>query len=405
MLPDPDTYLDQVEERFATSTDFTIGLEEEFQILDPGSLALTGAFELLRDSAPPRLRERILGELLSSEIEIATPTCDSFGAGGARHRRAPPRPLCPRPRAGLRAGRHRHPRLLGLAGPAHHRHAALPRRRGQAQVRGLAQQHLEPAHPRRRPRHRPGDRRMRRDARLSAAPARAVGQLALHRGRLDAPALGAHADLRAHVPALRHPRHLRRLGRPAALLRGALRHRLHPGVHPGVVERAPALHATAPSRCASATCRPSPGRPWPSTSLAARARRHAGRHGRRGRPLPVRETRCIEENLWRAIRYGLDGKLVDWDHSREVPAPEALRELVEWVAPAGEALGLGGGLDDVERLLSRATARSVRVARSPGESPSTKCMPPRSPGPTRSSTTTGGDDDVRRGQSRRGGVA
>ena len=72
MLPDPDTYLDQVEERFATSTDFTIGLEEEFQILDSGSLALTGAFELLRDSAPPELRESILGELISSEIEIAT---------------------------------------------------------------------------------------------------------------------------------------------------------------------------------------------------------------------------------------------------------------------------------------------------------------------------------------------
>ena len=59
MLPDPDTYLAQVEERFATSTDFTIGLEEEFQILDPGTLALTGGFELLRDSAPRRLRERI----------------------------------------------------------------------------------------------------------------------------------------------------------------------------------------------------------------------------------------------------------------------------------------------------------------------------------------------------------
>ena len=71
-----------------------------------------------------------------------------------------------------------------------------------------------------------------------------------------------------------------------------------------------------------------------------------------GRPLPVRETRLIEENLWRAIRYGLDGKLVDWDRSCEVPAPEALRELVEWVAPAGEALGLGTCLGNVERLLS-----------------------------------------------------
>ncbi len=71
-----------------------------------------------------------------------------------------------------------------------------------------------------------------------------------------------------------------------------------------------------------------------------------------GRSLPVRETRWIEENLWRAIRYGLDGKLVDWDRGREVPAPDALRELVEWVRPAGEMLGLGAHLDDVGRLLA-----------------------------------------------------
>ena len=71
-----------------------------------------------------------------------------------------------------------------------------------------------------------------------------------------------------------------------------------------------------------------------------------------GRPLPVRETRWIEENLWRAIRYGLDGKLVDWDRGVEVAAPEALRGLVEWVRPAGEKLALTPYLDDVERLLT-----------------------------------------------------
>ena len=79
-----------------------------------------------------------------------------------------------------------------------------------------------------------------------------------------------------------------------------------------------------------------------------------------GRPLPVRETRLIEENLWRAIRYGLDGKLVDWDRSCEVPAPEALRELVEWVAPAGEALGLGTCLGNVERLLSEGNGAQLQ---------------------------------------------
>ena len=72
-------------------------------------------------------------------------------------------------------------------------------------------------------------------AHVSAAPARAVGQLAVHRGRVDAAALGSHPDLRAHVPALRHPRRVRHLGGAPQLLRGADRHQLHPGVHADLV--------------------------------------------------------------------------------------------------------------------------------------------------------------------------
>jgi carboxylate-amine ligase len=71
-----------------------------------------------------------------------------------------------------------------------------------------------------------------------------------------------------------------------------------------------------------------------------------------GRPLPVLETRWIEENLWRAIRYGLNGRLVDWDRGVQVAAPEALRGLIEWVRPAGETLGLASYLDDAERMLA-----------------------------------------------------
>lgn len=57
---------------FEDSTDFTVGLEEEFAVLDPGTLALTPRFEELRDAAQadPVLAESIAGELISSEIEI-----------------------------------------------------------------------------------------------------------------------------------------------------------------------------------------------------------------------------------------------------------------------------------------------------------------------------------------------
>jgi carboxylate-amine ligase len=38
----------------------------------------------------------------------------------------------------------------------------------------------------------------------------------------------------------------------------------------------------------------------------------------------------IEENKWRAVRYGLDGKLIDLGKSRELPARELVQELIEW---------------------------------------------------------------------------
>src|SRR6478736_2608552 len=61
------------EELFAVSTDATVGLEEEFGILDGASLDLVPRFEELRDLAiadDPVLAEAIAGELISSEIEI-----------------------------------------------------------------------------------------------------------------------------------------------------------------------------------------------------------------------------------------------------------------------------------------------------------------------------------------------
>src|SRR5438132_9523128 len=38
----------------------------------------------------------------------------------------------------------------------------------------------------------------------------------------------------------------------------------------------------------------------------------------------------IDENKWRAVRYGLDGKLLDLGKQAELPARELIRELVEW---------------------------------------------------------------------------
>src|SRR6266403_1504263 len=38
----------------------------------------------------------------------------------------------------------------------------------------------------------------------------------------------------------------------------------------------------------------------------------------------------IEENKWRAVRYGLDGRLIDFGKGVELPARDLVRELLEW---------------------------------------------------------------------------
>src|SRR5919109_422329 len=59
-------------ETFEASADFTVGIEEEFALLDPDTLELVPRFEQLRDAAAgdPVLASSIAGELISSELEI-----------------------------------------------------------------------------------------------------------------------------------------------------------------------------------------------------------------------------------------------------------------------------------------------------------------------------------------------
>jgi glutamate---cysteine ligase / carboxylate-amine ligase len=49
--------------------------------------------------------------------------------------------------------------------------------------------------------------------------------------------------------------------------------------------------------------------------------------------------RLIEENFWRAIRYGLDGRLIDIERVEEYPAAAVADRLLAWTAPARAALG------------------------------------------------------------------
>ena len=57
-------------------------------------------------------------------------------------------------------------------------------------------------------------------------------------------------------------------------------------------------------------------------------------------------SRMIEENFWRAIRFGLDGKLIDLERAEEYPAPAARDRLLAWTAPARSALGIDVALPE-----------------------------------------------------------
>lgn len=81
-----------------------------------------------------------------------------------------------------------------------------------------------------------------------------------------------------------------------------------------------------------------------------------------GRPLPVQPMMLISENKWRAARYGLDAKLVDLEHDTERSACEAVRELVERAAPYARRLGCADELAEVERLCRRGSGAAEQRA-------------------------------------------
>jgi carboxylate-amine ligase len=59
-----------------------------------------------------------------------------------------------------------------------------------------------------------------------------------------------------------------------------------------------------------------------------------------GLPLPAPERRFVEENLWRAIRFGLDGRFIDLERAEEEPAAATVERLLAWCAPARAELRL-----------------------------------------------------------------
>jgi len=81
----PDEQIRLAREQFEAAQDFTVAVEEEFAVLDPETLSLTNRFEELQAAAQgTALEDHLVGELIASEVEVRTGRCDSFAEASAR---------------------------------------------------------------------------------------------------------------------------------------------------------------------------------------------------------------------------------------------------------------------------------------------------------------------------------
>ena len=77
----------------------------------------------------------------------------------------------------------------------------------------------------------------------------------------------------------------------------------------------------------------------------------------------------IAENKWRAIRYGIDGRLIDFGKQREVPMRDLAIELLEFIDDVVDDLGSRQAVDYVHTILAEGTSadRQLRVLKNGGD--------------------------------------
>jgi glutamate---cysteine ligase / carboxylate-amine ligase len=342
--------LDLARERFESSTDFTIGLEEEFAILDPATLELEHRFEDLYAACEKDdvLAESAAGELIASEIEIRSGRSETFAAA-------------------VEAQRERRSRLFDLAGGMG---LALAAMGTHPWADYLDQRIIDTPHYNRL-RHELG----------YVAQRNNTWSLHVHMGVRGADRAIAVCDrMRELLPLLL-----------AASANSPFLDRRDTGLH---TVRTEIFTRTFP-RCGI----PSPFVDWRSyadfvtllqrtgtvvestqlwwsvrphhefgtvevricdaqtrgeesfgvaaliAACIAQAALDYDEHGYDGAGAPLQD-REVEENLWRAIRHGMSGRLIDFRAGEEIEARAALEALLTWTAPARGGLGIDPQLPD-----------------------------------------------------------
>ncbi|MEK7863317.1 MAG: carboxylate-amine ligase, partial [Chloroflexota bacterium] len=70
----------------------------------------------------------------------------------------------------------------------------------------------------------------------------------------------------------------------------------------------------------------------------------------------------IQENKWRAMRGGMDAKLVDFGKSQEVPMRELAVELLEFVDDVVDTLGSRREVSYLETIVREGTSADRQLA-------------------------------------------
>jgi glutamate---cysteine ligase / carboxylate-amine ligase len=76
----------------------------------------------------------------------------------------------------------------------------------------------------------------------------------------------------------------------------------------------------------------------------------------------------LDENKWRAVRYGIYGNLIDLGKAQEAPYADLMAEILAWIDDVVDELGSRAEVEYVDRILSRGASadRQIEVYRRAG---------------------------------------
>jgi carboxylate-amine ligase len=327
-------------EAFEAAEDFTVGIEEEFAILDPDTLALTQRYEELSAAAEEDdvLRTSVSGELISSEIEIRSGRGIDLSAALAQQREARTRLFALAAERGVRlaaTGTHpwspwqeqriidtEHYRRLdeglgyvawrnntfslhvhvGVAG-ADRAIAVCDRLRGVLPFL-LALSANSPFLDG-------------RDSRLASARSQIFTRSFPRCGIPD-----AFGSWRAYAEYVELLRATRSIAEATQLWWSVRPHHAFGTVEVRITDAQSSAEESSALASLMVAC------------VAQAALDHDD-----GLPFEAAPGRLLEENLWRAIRYGIDGRMIDFEAGKEFPAAALGDRLLAWTAPARAEIG------------------------------------------------------------------